>query len=285
METFEGRTAVVTGAASGIGRALAERFCGLGMRVVLADVEAPALEKTTSELRDAGASVLPVVTDVSDGDAVDRLADAAEAEFGAVHLLCNNAGVGGGGPIAQLTTTDWQWVLGVNLWGVIHGLRAFLPRMLASGEEGHVVNTASVAGLVAGPMMGPYNASKFAVVAISETLRAEMALSDAPIGVSVLCPSWVSTNIADAVRNRPESLGGPAAQAGVGDETMRQMIRDVIASGMAPADVAAKVEEGVRANRLHILTDDAFLPNVEARMRAILTGDTSQLANFLGGAT
>src|SRR4051794_5426699 len=190
METFEGRTAVVTGAASGMGRAFAERFGALGMHVVLADVEEPRLVEVAASMRESGIEVLPVVTDVADGSSVDALAAKAFDTYGAVHVLCNNAGVGGGGPLAQLTTQHWEWVLGVNVWGVIHGLRAFLPTMIESGEEGHIVNTASMAGMIAGPMMGPYNATKFAVVAISETLHAEMTMNSTNIGVSVLCPGF-----------------------------------------------------------------------------------------------
>src|SRR4051794_29088134 len=185
------------------------------MRVVLADVEAGALAAAEKELRDSGAEVLAVRTDVSNGDEVDALAQAAVDAFGAVHVVCNNAGVGGGGLMQTLTTADWEWVLGVNLWGVIHGIRAFLPILLEQ-EEAHVVNTASMAGLVSGPFMGPYNASKFAVVAISETLFKEMSMQGLKVGVSVLCPGWVNTNIGDSERNRPASLRPDEADAGAG---------------------------------------------------------------------
>ena len=189
MELEAGQTAVVTGAASGMGRAFAERFGKLGMNVVLADVEEPRLIEVAATMREDGSTVLPVVADVAAEAAMDDLAAKAFDEFGKVNVVCLNAGVGGGGPIAELGTKDWEWVLGVNLWGVIHGLRAFLPTMLQSGEPGHIVSTASMAGMMAGPMMGPYNATKFAVVAIMETLRAELEMTGANVSCSVLCPA------------------------------------------------------------------------------------------------
>jgi len=267
METLEGRTAVVTGAASGMGRAFAERFGALGMNVVLADVEEPRLAETAAVMRESGAEVLPVITDVADGASVDALAAKAFDTYGAVHVLCNNAGVGGGGPIAELTTNDWQWVLGVNLWGVIHGLRAFLPTMLSSGEEGHIVNTASMAGMIAGPMMGPYNATKFAVVAISETLHAEMAMTGSKIGVSVLCPGFVNTDIVTSSRNRPASLVGREVKP---DPERSAMFKQMLESGCQPAEVALMVEDAIRTRRLHIFTDRKFLPPFEARVQTIV---------------
>src|SRR4051794_21086008 len=268
METFEGRTAVVTGAASGMGRAFAERFGALGMNVVLADVEEPRLNEVAGNMRESGSNVLPVVADVSSGESVDALAAKAFDTFGAVHVLCNNAGVGGGGPIAELSTNDWQWVLGVNLWGVIHGLRAFLPTMIASGEEGHIVNTASMAGMIAGPMMGPYNATKFAVVAISETLSAELAASAPQIGVSVLCPGLVNTDIITSDRNRPKDLAG-GRQTPV-DPAARESFAAMLAGGKQPAEVALMVERAIRDRALHIFTDRDFLPIFEDRAQRII---------------
>src|SRR3954453_17493321 len=270
MDQFAGRVAVVTGAASGIGRALADRFAAEQMRVVLADVEADALAAAEKELRDSGAEVLAVRTDVANGDEVDALAQAALDAFGAVHVICNNAGVGGGGPMQTLTTADWQWGLGVNLWGLIHGVRAFLPILLEQ-DEAHVVNTASMAGLVSGPFMGPYNASKFAVVAISETLFKEMAMQGGKVGVSVLCPGWVNTNIGDSERNRPEALRGSDAGAGAEASTgMRDMLRQMLSTGMPPAEVADRVLDAVLRRRFYVLTHPDMKPAIETRLRSIL---------------
>ena len=267
---------MVTGAASGIGRAMAERFAAAGMRLVLGDVEVGPLEEVATALRDGGAEVLAVPVDVSDGDAVDALAAAA----GPTHVLCNNAGVGGGGPIAEISTADWEWVLGVNLWGVIHGLRAFLPGMLAHGEPAHVVNTASMAGLVAGPMMGPYNATKFAVVAISETLHHEMAMTGADVGVSVLCPGWVNTRIHESGRNRP-AAAGPGREI---DPDRAALMASVLASGLDPADVAAQVEQAILDRRFWILTHPEMKEGIERRMRSILdeANPTLHLGSLLG---
>src|SRR4051812_41980156 len=271
MDQFAGRVAVVTGAASGIGRALADRFAAEQMRVVLADVEADALAGAEKELRDSGAEVVAVPTDVSNGDEVDALARAAVDAFGAVHVVCNNAGVGGGGAMQTLTEADWQWVLGVNLWGVIHGIRAFLPILLEQ-DEAHVVNTASMAGLVSGPFMGPYNASKFAVVALSETLHKELAIQGSRVGVSVLCPGWVNTNIADSERNRPPELQrtDDGSAPGLDASGMREMLQQMLANGMPPAGVADRVFSAVREKRFYVLTHPEMKPAVEARMQGIL---------------
>ena len=269
METFEGRTAVVTGAASGMGRAFAERFGALGMNVVLADVEEPRLNEVAGNMRESGSNVLPVVADVGSGESVDALAAKAFDTFGAVHVLCNNAGVGGGGPIAELTTNDWKWVLDVNLWGVIHGLRAFLPTMLESGEEGHIVNTASMAGMMAGPMMGPYNATKFAVVAITETLQAELAMTTDRIGASVLCPGFVNTDIMDSARNRPAELAGRQLDP---DPAQRAAFKAMLEGGKQPAEVALMVEDAIRNRRPYIFTDREFLPVLQDRFQRIVDG-------------
>ena len=270
-----GRTAVVTGAASGIGFALVERFAADGARVVMADIEAAALDQAADRLRDQGAQIHPVVTDVSDGDAVDALAAEAVDTYGPVHLLCNNAGVGAGGLTWDLTTKAWEWVLGVNLWGVIHGLRAFLPGMLAHGEAGHVVNTASMAGHVSAPFMAPYSASKFAVVAISEALFHELAMTDASVGVSVLCPGWVDTNIHASERNRPgDAAADGAAPAGIPSD----MLRQVLAAGMAPGEVASLVADAVRDDTFYVLTHPDMVPAVQTRADAIVGGRDPQLS-------
>jgi NAD(P)-dependent dehydrogenase (short-subunit alcohol dehydrogenase family) len=272
---LRGKTAVVTGAASGIGFALAERFVDEGMQVALADVEEPALVEAAAKLRAAGGNVLAEVTDVSDGDSVDRLARAVANTFGPVQVLCNNAGVGAGGLVSELSTADWEWVLGVNLWGVIHGVRAFLPGMLASGEPGHVVNTASLAGLVSAPFMAPYSASKFAVVATSEALFHELRMTGAKVGVSVLCPGWVNTNIHSSERNRP-ARAGRQGDMGVPDGRA-EMLRQILQNGMPPAEVAQLVVDAVRTNRFYILTHPEMTPAIEARMTAIVEGHDPSL--------
>jgi NAD(P)-dependent dehydrogenase (short-subunit alcohol dehydrogenase family) len=273
MLDLKGKVAVVTGAASGIGNAVATRLAEEGMKVVLADVEEGPLADAEKKLTDAGATVLAVPTDVSKGDQVDALAEKTFATFGTAHVIHNNAGVGAGGPMWTLTEADWQWVLGVNLWGVIHGVRAFVGRMVDQGE-GHVVNTASIAGLTSAPLMGPYNVSKHGVVTLSETLAAELALHGSPVKVSVLCPGWVNTRIHEADRNRPPELQ-PDQDA---DQTMaemgRQILGNLIASGLPPSEVASRVLDAIREERFYILTHPDMTPMVRHRMEDILEGRT-----------
>ena len=271
MEDLAGKVAVVTGAASGIGLGMARRLAAADMTLVMADIEAEPLRAAAADLEAGGARVLTRVCDVSVGEQVEALATAAVDEFGAVHVACNNAGVGGGGPIWELSTHDWEWVLGVNLWGVIHGVRAFVPRMIEAGE-GHVVNTASIAGLTSAPFMGPYNVSKHGVVTLSETLARELALTGHDIGVSVLCPAWVRTQIHQSNRNRPDDLTPPSA--GPDDDgpvaAMAAMMESVIESGMDPADVADRVHDAIVGDEFYILTHAEFVPFVEARHQAIV---------------
>jgi NAD(P)-dependent dehydrogenase (short-subunit alcohol dehydrogenase family) len=274
MRDLRGRVAVITGAASGIGRAMAETFAGEGMKVVLADVETGALARTAGDLERAGAEVVAVETDVSRAEAVEALARKALDTFGAVHVLCNNAGVA----ITELgvaswehTLDDWNWVLGVNLMGVIHGIRAFVPIMLSQETEGSIVNTASMAGLIAGgePV---YGVTKHAVVALSESLHNELAARGARIKVSVLCPGWVATDILDGDRNRPAELsrmaksGLPAEQRTI----VRELVQKVLESGLDPRDVARRVLDSIREERFYILTHPDWKYMIEHRMSNIL---------------
>jgi NAD(P)-dependent dehydrogenase (short-subunit alcohol dehydrogenase family) len=276
VQDLNDKVAVITGGASGIGRALAQRFASEGARVVIGDVEKSALDIAVSELRAAGAEVEGVVTDVTDPAQMQALADAAVARFGGVHIFCNNAGVGGGGLSWEMPLSTWEWVIGVNLWGVIHGVRAFVP-LLVQQPEAHIVNTASVAGLVAAPFMGPYNASKHAVVAISETLHHELAMAAPQVKVSVLCPGWVNTKIAESARNRPEHLQDGA----VPDADGASLLRGFIEKGMPPADVAAKVLDAIRAERFWILTHDDegdfWVDGVNRRLRSLEARANPQL--------
>ena len=279
MKEFKEKVALVTGAASGIGFALADRFASVGMKVVLCDIEEGALAQAEQSLRAKGAPVLAFRCDVSKADDVETLANRAYEKFGAVHVLCNNAGVGAGGLSWRHSLEDWQWVLGVNLWGVIHGIRTFVPRMLDQGTEGHIVNTASVAGLVAGAGIGPYNASKSAVVAISETLRKELDLSEAGVGVSVLCPGYVRTNIFESQRNRPEALRNPSRAAGdarVRNDALKRML-DI---AMDPAEVAGMVHDAVIEDRFWVITHAEFLKPIAERADEIVAGTNPRPGRF-----
>jgi NAD(P)-dependent dehydrogenase (short-subunit alcohol dehydrogenase family) len=274
MQQFEGRVAVVTGAASGIGRAIVDRCAREGMRVVLADIEEPALRQAEEELAAGGADVLAVVTDVSHASHVEALARKTLDAYGAVHLLCNNAGVGAGTTVWESTLNDWKWVLGTNLWGVIHGLRAFLPIMLDQDAEGHIVNTASLAGLVSYHGCAPYHVTKHAVTALSEELYYDLAQRGAKVHVSVLCPGWVRTRIIDSERNRPADLRNDPAERAVTPEAEAMMasFRQACEAGMAPEEVADHVFGAVREGRFYVLTHPDFTPMIEARMAAVAQG-------------
>jgi len=275
MRDLKGKVVVVTGAASGIGRAMAERFGREGMKLVLADVEATALAEARQAFEGAGMEAIAMTVDVSKADQVEALANRAFESFGAVHVVCNNAGVAAGGFAWETSVADWEWVLGVNLWGVVHGIRAFVPRMIAQGE-GHVVNTASIAGLLSAPGMGPYCASKHGVVAISECLHHDLnLLAEGKVKVSVLCPGWVKTRIADSIRNRPQApKGAPRAPSASSQQAavVEGMVREAIAGGIAPEEVAEQVLQAVLADRFWVLTHPKSKRAVEKRMQGILEG-------------
>jgi NAD(P)-dependent dehydrogenase (short-subunit alcohol dehydrogenase family) len=273
MKDFQGKVAVVTGGASGIGRGLAERFGAEGMKVVLADIEEDALRQAEAEFREKGVDVLGVQTDVSKPEALDKLAQQTLEAFGGVHIVCNNAGVAGGwGPTWETTLADWNWVMGVNLWGVIHGVKFFLPRMIEQGTEGHIVNTASLAGLISGPGLAIYGVTKHAVVSLSETLFHELKLAGSQVHVSVLCPGWVNTKIMDSSRNRPEDLlNKPEEEKTLpGAEAMEQMVRGLLAQGTPASEIGQKVFEAVRDEKFYILPHPQYTNMIRTRMEDIL---------------
>ena len=276
MKDFQDKVAVVTGAASGIGRALAGKSAQEGMKVVLADVEESALKQAEEELKTSGANVLAVRTDVSQAGDVEALAQKAFDTYGAVHLLFNNAGVGADTTVWESSLADWQWVLGVNLWGVIYGIHYFVPRMLAQDTEGHIVNTASSAGLVSSSGLGIYKVSKHGVVTLSETLALELAARGAKLKASVLCPGFVNTRILDAERNRPQALQNAPEEQQMSPEmaamvkTVVQAMRQLVQSGMPPSQVAEIVFDAIRQEKFYILTHPNIKRGVQLRMEDIL---------------
>ena len=275
MQDLEGKVAVVTGAASGIGRALVDRFAAAGMKVVLADVEAEALEKAAAEVASTGAETLAVRTDVSERSSVDALAAAVDERFGGPpHVLCNNAGVSGGmGALWETTERDWSWVMGVNLMGVVHGIQAFVPGMVARGEPGHVVNTSSVLGLATGGG-SIYGVTKHAVTRLTEGLWYDLQAAAAPIGVSVLCPGMIATNIIGSGRNRPPALQNEGVVMSEEMQQRAQMMQQLFArEGMPPDEVAEMVLDAILADRFYVLTHpEAEKETVRARLEAILEG-------------
>jgi len=271
MDQLHGKVAVVTGGASGIGLATARALASEGMKVVLADIEEKALDAAVAGLADAGHEALAVVCDVSNGASMEALAARAVEDFGAVHLVHLNAGVAAGGPAWTLSEKDWAWVLGVNLWGVIHGVRSFVPRMLEQAEPAHVVITASMAGLTSSAFMAPYNVSKHGAVTLAETLKRDLAMLNAPVSVSVLCPGWVNTGIGDSGRNRPDDLRNADAP-NILESGEASPLKAVLEAGLDPADVAAMVVDAVKGDRFYILTHDDWQPMVEARMKDVLEG-------------
>lgn len=249
MDDFKGRVAVVTGGGSGIGAAMAQAFAKLGSKIVLADVDQAGMERVAGEIRRAGGEAIAVATDVTNLAEVTRLADRTIDAFGAAHIVCNNAGVGVYGPLAEATERDWQWVMNVNVWGVVHGIQAFVPRILAQKQGGHVVNTASMAGLTGMPGLGVYCATKFAVVGLTESLNRE--LQGTGVGASVLCPMVVNTQINQSERNRPKDLQNPDAKEPSLADMQLTSSRSIEAS-----DVADRVVAGIREKALYILTHE-----------------------------
>ncbi|WP_421119203.1 SDR family NAD(P)-dependent oxidoreductase [Aquihabitans daechungensis] len=281
MEELSGRVAVVTGAASGIGLALVQAFVAEGMKVVMADIETEALEQAAADLPE-DAETLTVVCDVSDGDQVDALRDAAVEQFGTVHVVCNNAGVAGGGPIWAQSRADWDWVLGVNLYGVINGITSFTPLLIEQGE-GHIVNTASMAGMLSMPWGGTYNVSKHGVVTLSETLWADLQLAGATgVGVSVLCPGWVQTRIAESGRNRPVDPAAPATARSEEELATLAHVGNLVAEGLNPHQVAELVLDSVRTGRFYIFTHPTWMPLISDRFDRITSGEGPGFAPLPG---
>ncbi len=269
MKEFSGKVAVITGAGSGFGREFARIAASLSMKLALADIQSDALETVAAELRDTGTQVLALRTDVSKQTDMEALAAKTFETYGAAHLLFNNAGVGVGGFVWENSVADWEWVLGVNVWSVIHGIRLFVPKMLAQGDECHVVNTASVAGLLSPQTMGVYNVSKHSVVTLSETLYQDLRVAGANIGVTLLCPAFVATGIANAERNRPAELSpGPLTPS---QKIAQTATAKAVSSGkLTAADVAAKTFDCIRENRFYCITHPNILGSVELRLQDIL---------------
>jgi NAD(P)-dependent dehydrogenase (short-subunit alcohol dehydrogenase family) len=275
VEELRGRVAVVTGAASGIGRGLVDRFVEEGMSVVMADIEDDALEQAADEVRGTGAEVLSVRPDIADRASVDALAAATIERFGVPHVVCNNAGVSGSfGPIWETTDADWAWVAGVNLMGVVHGIQAFVPAMVERGEPGHVVNTSSVLGLSTGGG-SIYSVTKHAVTRLTEGLWYDLRAAGSPVSTSVLCPGLIATRIVTAGRNRPDHLRDP--ERDVTDDDARRMEAAqsfFLQSGMPPSEVAAMVVDAIHTDRFYVLTHpEMILEQTRSRMQGILDGE------------
>lgn len=278
MKRFKDKVAVITGAASGIGRSLAFRAVLEGMKVVLADVDEQSLNKTGRELQAIGGNILTIRTDVSKSPEVEALAQKTLEVFGGVDLLCNNAGVASGNTIWESSLSDWEWVLSVNLWGVIHGIHVFTPIMIAQNRKCHIVNTASIAGLVSPPHQGIYNVTKYGVVALSECLYQELIQCKAKINVSVLCPAYVRTRIMSSERNRP--VGNKAIQhiaTPAEEEAVWQSLEAAKYSILSPDQIADQVFEAIRAERFYILTHPESKTWVKSRMESILEGKNPPL--------
>jgi NAD(P)-dependent dehydrogenase (short-subunit alcohol dehydrogenase family) len=266
MEIERGMVAVVTGAGCGIGRALAQHAARRGMRVVAADVEVPTLEQTVAEIVAGGGEAIAVPTDVSVPEAVEQLAEKTWEPYGGVNLLCNNAGVFSGGMLWERTLADWEWVLGVNLYGLVNAIRSFVPRLLAAEGPAHIVNTASMGGLITTAFSGPYFTSKFAAVGLTECLAHDLQASGANIGVSALVPSLVATDIATSQRNRPERWIDRTRELGEDEQFVLAAMEDAtVGTGMPPAEVAQLVFDAVEADRFWIPTKPSYHGQIRAR--------------------
>lgn len=271
MDHFKEKTAFVTGGASGIGLALCRAFGQRDMNVAIADVEAAACAQAVEMLRREGIRAVGIACDVSDRASLAEAATQVFSEFGNVHILCNNAGVSRAGPIEAIAPSDWDWVIGVNLKGLVNGLQIFLPHIKAHGQQGHIVNTASMNGVVGASLAGAYSATKFATVGISEVLAAE--LEGSPVGVSVLCPSWVKTRMLDNGRNRPAHFGGPISLDADGDNAERnRRYAQALESGLEPAHVAGLVCDAIKARRLYVFTHADRRADVERRFNLMMGG-------------
>lgn len=270
MKEFKGKVAVITGAASGIGRGMAERSVSEGMKVVLADVDEERLAKAENELKSQGGTVLTVATDVSKRSDVERLAQKTVDAYGQVHLLVNNAGIGAGGSPWEATWNDWEWAMGVNLWGVIHGVKVFTPLMLAQNTECHIVNTASAAGLVVGGASAPYSVTKHGVVALSESLYLGLQRRGALVKVSVLCPGLVRTDILNAERHRPASLKNEPDELSPEMRAGLDFFKAAMDASMPPLEVADKVFEAIRDEQFYILTHPDWMEVVQMRVDSLV---------------
>jgi NAD(P)-dependent dehydrogenase (short-subunit alcohol dehydrogenase family) len=271
MKILKNKVAAVTGAASGLGRAMALAFADEGMHVALADVDETSLAPVEDEVRAKGVKALSFKVDVSRAADIDAFLEGIVLNFGTAHVVCNNAGVSPLGAVWENSVGEWDWILGVNLWGVIHGVRAFAPRLIAQGE-GHIVNTASVAGIINPPGSGAYNVTKHAVVALSETLHHDLRERGSAVGVSVLCPAYVPTGIADSERNRPSGVEARKSKETLARETM---LKKAVASGrLSAADVAQAVVAAIKEERFYILTHPRIKGAIRARMEDILEDRT-----------
>ncbi len=268
MQDVAGKTALITGGASGIGFAMARTFLGAGMRVVIADIDADALASAKAALEGANSEVLAVQLDVTDRAQYAKVADRVEQEFGPVDVLCNNAGVYRGGDIGKVTYEDWDWVMGVNVGGVVNGVQTFVPRMQARGNGGHIVNTASMAGMSTSPGLGVYNTSKFAVVGLSEAMQGDLAASD--IGVSVLCPGMVRTRILESERTRPDGLTPASEDAESAAQTHNEMMQLAMGAGIDADEVAELVLHGIKHNELYLFPHPEMKEATAARFKHIL---------------